>query len=517
MEDSMPKNNDPKTILRMEGIHKSFPGGVFANRGVNLEVQQGEIHCLLGENGAGKTVLMSVLYGLYKQDSGSIFYKNEKFDVHNPKDAIQNRIGMVHQHFMLVETLSVAENIILGQYKPWKVLNNLDPVIKKIQQMSKDYRLNVDPTSLVKDLSVGEQQRVEILKALYHGADLLILDEPTAVLTPQESENLLDFLRQLADKGLTIVFITHKLEEVMQISDRVTILRDGKTITTVNTKETNPRELAKMMVGRDVLMDLNKKEKQPGKVIFSVKNLNVKDERGLPAVKNFSFDVYEREVVGIAGVSGNGQSELALALAGLMDSDFDSIILNDISITKRDLTRLNQLGMAHIPEDRQKMGLILPFSVSENFIAETFNDRPFSKYGFLQFKTIKNYSQSLVKKFSIRVGDVDEEIAHLSGGNQQKVVVARELDRRPKFLLVNQPTRGIDIGATEFVRQQIIAERDGGAAILLISTDLEEIFALSDRILVMFEGQIMGEVSPNPDMIEQVGLLMAGKTIESAL
>lgn len=515
MEDSMPKNDNPQTILRMEEIHKSFPGGVIANRGVNLEVRQGEIHCLLGENGAGKTVLMSILYGLYKPDSGSIYYKNEKFDVHNPKDAIQNRIGMVHQHFMLVETLSVTENIILGQYKPWKVLNNLDPVTKKIQQMSKDYGLNVDPTSLVHDLSVGEQQRVEILKALYHGADLLILDEPTAVLTPQESEHLLDFLRQLADKGLTIVFITHKLEEVMQISDRVTILRDGKTIATVNTKDTNPRELAKMMVGRDVLMDLNKKEKQPGKVIFSVKNLNVKDERGLSAVRNFSFDVHEREVVGIAGVSGNGQSELALALAGLMQSEFDSISLNDLSITKRDLTRLNQLGMAHIPEDRQKMGLILPFTVSENFIAETFNDRPFSKFGFLQFETIKKYSQSLVQKFSIRVGDVDEEIAHLSGGNQQKVVVARELDRRPKFLLVNQPTRGIDIGATEFVRQQIIAERDEGAAILLISTDLEEIFALSDRILVMFEGQIMGEVSPDPDMIEQVGLLMAGKTVES--
>jgi ABC-type uncharacterized transport system ATPase subunit len=513
----MPNNYDPHTLLRMEEIHKSFPGGVFANRGINLEVHQGEIHCLLGENGAGKTVLMSILYGLYKPDSGTIYYKNNKFDVHNPKDAIQNRIGMVHQHFMLVETLSVTENIILGQYKPWKVLNNLDPVIKKIQQMSKEYGLNVNPTSLVQDLSVGEQQRVEILKALYHGADLLILDEPTAVLTPQESEHLLDFLRQLADKGLTIVFITHKLEEVMQISDRVTILRDGKTIATVNTKETNPREMAKMMVGRDVLMDLNKKEKQPGKVIFSVKNLNVKDERGLPAVRNFSFDVHEREVVGIAGVSGNGQSEMALALAGLMKSEFDSIILNNKLITKQDLSRLNQLGMAHIPEDRQKMGLILPFTVSENFIAETFNDHPFSKYGFLQFKTIKNYSQSLVKKFSIRVGDVDEEIAHLSGGNQQKVVVARELDRRPKFLLVNQPTRGIDIGATEFVRQQIIAERDEGAAILLISTDLEEIFALSDRVLVMFEGQIMGEVSPNPDMIEQVGLLMAGKTIESAL
>jgi simple sugar transport system ATP-binding protein len=357
MEDSMPKNDNPQTILRMEEIHKSFPGGVIANRGVHLEVRQGEIHCLLGENGAGKTVLMSILYGLYKPDSGSIYYKNEKFDVHNPKDAIQNRIGMVHQHFMLVETLSVTENIILGQYKPWKVLNNLDPVIKKIQQMSKDYGLNVDPTSLVQELSVGEQQRVEILKALYHGADLLILDEPTAVLTPQESEHLLDFLRQLADKGLTIVFITHKLEEVMQISDRVTILRDGKTIATVNTKDTNPRELAKMMVGRDVLMDLNKKEKQPGKVIFSVKNLNVKDERGLSAVRNFSFDVHEREVVGIAGVSGNGQSELALALAGLMQSEFDSISLNDLLISKRDLTRLNQLGMAHIPEDRQKNGV----------------------------------------------------------------------------------------------------------------------------------------------------------------
>ncbi len=516
MEDCMPKNEDPNIILRMEDIYKSFPGGVHANRGVNLEVRQGEIHCLLGENGAGKTVLMSILYGLYKPDSGCITYKNANFDIHNPKDSIKHRIGMVHQHFMLIETLSVAENIILGQYKPWKVLNNLDPVVNKIKQMSKEYGLNIDPLSLVQNLSVGEQQRVEILKVLYHGADLLILDEPTAVLTPQESEHLLGFLRQLADKGLTIVFITHKLEEVMQISDRVTILRDGKTIATVKTKETNPRELAKMMVGRDVLMELNKKEKIPGKIIFSVKNLNVKDERGLLAVRGVSFEVHEREVVGIAGVSGNGQSELALALAGLLESDYESIILNGHSITKHNIQKLNQLGLAHIPEDRQKMGLILPFSVSENFIAETFNDQPFSRYGFLQFKTIKNYSQSLVKKFSIRTGDVDEEIAHLSGGNQQKVVVARELDRRPKFLLVNQPTRGIDIGATEFVRQQILAERDTGAAILLISTDLEEIFALSDRILVIFEGQIMGEVPADPDQIERVGMLMAGKVEESA-
>ena len=502
-------------IVRMDNIFKSF-SGVQASRGVNLEVNTGEIHCLLGENGAGKTVLMSILYGLYKADAGDIYYNGEKVVIRNPKDAINRRIGMVHQHFMLVPTLTVAENIVLGQYRSWKVLNDMPAVYEKIEKLSNDFDLDVDPAALVQDLSVGEQQRVEILKALYHGADLLILDEPTAVLTPQESEHLLDFLRQLADRGLTIVFITHKLEEVMQVSDRVTILRDGKAITTLNTKDTNPRELAHLMVGRDVLMDLKKKEGQPGKVIFSVRNLRVKDERGLPAVKGVSLEVREREVVGIAGVSGNGQSELALALAGLIASEFDEITLDSKHITKKDLARLNHMGMAHIPEDRQKMGLILPFSVSENFIAETYRDEPFSKAGFLKFRTIKDYSKSLVEKFSIRVGDVDEEIANLSGGNQQKVVVARELDRRPKFLLVNQPTRGIDIGATEFVRQQILAERDMGSAILLISTDLEEIFALSDRILVMFEGEIMGEVPPEEAMLEQVGLMMAGKSVSHA-
>jgi simple sugar transport system ATP-binding protein len=515
IEDSAQKTDNPEIIVRMEDIHKSFPGGVHANRGVDLEVLQGEIHCLLGENGAGKTVLMSILYGLYNPDAGSIFYKNKKLEIHNPKDAIRNRIGMVHQHFMLVETLSVAENIILGKYPPWKILNNMTPVYQKIDQMSNNFGLNVDPTALVQDLSVGEQQRVEILKVLYHGADLLILDEPTAVLTPQEAEHLLGFLRQLADKGLTIVFITHKLEEVMQISDRVTILRDGKTIATVNTRDTNPKDLARMMVGRDVLMDLKKKEGHCGDVVFSVEHLNVKDERGLPALNDISFQVHAQEVVGIAGVSGNGQSELALALAGLMECEFESIKLNQKPINKKDLFNKNHLGMAHIPEDRQKMGLILPFSVSENFIIETYTNQPFSKNGFLQFKKIKNYALSQIKKYNIRVGEVDDEIAHLSGGNQQKVVVARELDRRPKFLLVNQPTRGIDIGATEFVRQQILAERDSGCAILLISTDLEEIFVLSDRILVIFEGKIMGEVIPAHTRIEEIGLMMAGKKIES--
>ncbi|MCS7247409.1 MAG: ABC transporter ATP-binding protein [Anaerolineales bacterium] len=511
MEECAPESADQEFILRMENIYKSFPGGVQANRGITLEVRSGEIHCLLGENGAGKTVLMSILYGLYKPDSGCIYYKGKKLDIHNPKDAIRHRIGMVHQHFMLVPTLTVAENIVLGQYPPWKVLNHMEEVHERIRAMSDEFGLDVDPTKLVQDLSVGEQQRVEILKALYHGADLLILDEPTAVLTPQESEHLLKFLRQLADRGLTIIFITHKLEEVMEVSDRVTVLRDGRVVGTVNTSETNPRELARMMVGREVLMELKKSQTQPGKVIFAVRDLRVRDARGLEAVKGVSFEVREREILGIAGVSGNGQTELALALAGLIDCEFDEMRLDGQILTKHDLHRLHRMGMAHVPEDRQRMGLILPFSVAENFVLKSYRDEPFSKRGFLRFEAIREYSRSQISKFNIRVGDIEEEIAHLSGGNQQKVVVARELDRHPRFLLVNQPTRGIDIGATEFVRQQILAQRDAGAAILLISADLEEIFALSDRILVMFEGRFMGEVPPDPALIEQVGLMMAGK------
>lgn len=514
MEECAPESVGQEYILRMENIYKSFPGGVQANRGITLEVRPGEIHCLLGENGAGKTVLMSILYGLYKPDSGTIYYKGKKLDIHSTKDAIANRIGMVHQHFMLVPTLTVAENVVLGQYPAWKVINDMDKVHERIRAMSDEFGLDVDPAKIVQDLSVGEQQRVEILKALYHGADLLILDEPTAVLTPQESEHLLKFLRDLANRGLTIIFITHKLEEVMQVSDRVTVLRDGKVVGTVNTSDTNPRELARMMVGREVLMELKKAQTEPGKVIFLVRNLRVKDARGLEVVRGVSFEVREREVLGIAGVSGNGQTELALALSGLIESEFDEMRLDGQLITKRDLQRLHRLGMAHIPEDRQKMGLILPFSVAENFVLKTYRDEPFARRGFLRFDAIRDYTRSQVSKFSIRVGDIEEEIAHLSGGNQQKVVVARELDRQPRFLLVNQPTRGIDIGATEFVRQQILAERDAGAAILLISADLEEIFALSDRILVMFEGRFMGEVPPDPALIEQVGLMMAGKTVQ---
>lgn len=499
-------------ILRMENIVKTFPG-VVANRGVSLEVARGEVHALLGENGAGKTVLMSVLYGLFPPDSGEILLGGQPVSIHSPKDAINHKIGMVHQHFMLEPTLTVAENIILGQYPPFAVLNRkrMGEVHDRIRRLSEEFELAIDPVAYVQNLSVGEQQWVEILKVLYHGADLLILDEPTAVLTPQETARLLKFLRDLVQKGMTAIFISHKLEEVMQVSDRVTVLRDGQVIGTCETRETNPRELARMMVGRDVLVDLPRRSSTSGEPVLVVRNLRVRDARGLPAVKGVSLMVREGEIVGIAGVSGNGQTELALALAGLSDDfDFDEIMLANQSLTKKQLLNLDQFQTAHIPEDRQKIGVILPFSVAENFVIEEFRGSRFSRLGFLRRQAIHDYSLDLVRKFGIRVASVNDEIANLSGGNQQKVVVARELERHPRFLLVNQPTRGIDVGATEFVHRQILEERQEGTAILLISTDLEEVFALSDRILVMFEGKIVGELPPDRSLLEEAGLMMAG-------
>lgn len=500
-------------LLRLDNIVKTFPG-VVANDHVSLEVRTGEIHCLLGENGAGKTVLMSILYGLYTPDSGQIYYNGQPLRIHSPKDAINQHIGMVHQHFMLVPTLTVAENIILGQYPFWHVFRNVDKVAERIKELSQERGLNVDPQALISNLSVGEQQRVEIVKALYHGAELLILDEPTAVLTPQETGQLLSLLHTLASHGMTIIFITHKLEEVMQVSDRVTVLRDGKVVATVNTKETNPRQLAHMMVGRDVLMELPRKPAQPGECTLEVTGLTVMNERGLTAVKNVSFEVRTGEIVGIAGVSGNGQTELALALSGLLPSVQGEIRLCG-ELIKLSSHTLSRGGLAHIPEDRIKMGIILPFSVAENLIVHEHGDEPYCHCGFLSFGRITEHAHQLVDKFDIKTSDVDNEIEHLSGGNQQKLVVARELDRNPRFLLVNQPTRGIDIGATEFVLQQILNQRDTGTGILLISTELEELFAVADRILIMYEGQIVGEMPSDRSRIEEVGLMMAGKKLEA--
>jgi len=500
-------------LLRLDNIVKTFPG-VMANDHVSLEVRTGEIHCLLGENGAGKTVLMSILYGLYSPDSGRIYYKGQPLRIRSPKDAINQHIGMVHQHFMLVPTLTVAENIILGQYPFWHVFRDMEKVSERITELSRERGLNVDPYALISSLSVGEQQRVEILKALFHGAELLILDEPTAVLTPQETGQLLSLLHTLAGHGMTIIFITHKLEEVMQVSDRVTVLRDGKVVATVQTKETNPRELARMMVGRDVLMELPRKPAQPGEAVLEVSGLSVVNERGLTAVKNVSFKVRTGEIVGIAGVSGNGQTELALALSGLLSPSQGEIKLCGEPI-KLGTHSPGRGRLAHIPEDRIKMAIILPFSVAENLIIHEHGNEPFCHGGFLSFRRINEHAQELVNKFDIRTSDVDNEIEHLSGGNQQKLVVARELDRQPRFLLVNQPTRGIDVGATEFVLQQILNQRDAGTGVLLISTELEELFAVADRILVMYEGQIVGEMPPDHSRIEEMGLMMAGKKLEN--
>lgn len=497
-------------LLRIDTIVKSF-GPVIANKGVSFDVRAGEIHCLLGENGAGKTVLMSVLYGMYQPDSGQIYYEGKPLTIHSPRDAIHHRIGMVHQHFMLVPTLTVAENIVLGQYKPWDVLRDMTQVAGRIRELSAELGFDVHPEALVENLSVGEQQRVEILKTIYHGADLLILDEPTAVLTPQETAQLLKLLRQLAGHGMTVIFITHKLEEVMQVSDRVTVLRDGRVIATVNTAETSPRELARMMVGRDVLMHLPRTPYRPGEPVLAVEKISVLNERGQEVVHGLTFEVREREIVGVAGVSGNGQTELALALAGLLPTCCGAIRLGGEVIEKLSPHALGHMGMAHLPEDRIKMGIVLPFSVAENMILHEYNHSPYSRKGFLAFRTIAKHAKELVDKFDVRTAGVDTEIQNLSGGNQQKVVVARELQRDPRFMLVNQPTRGIDIGATEFVLQQILAQRDRGSAVLLISTELEELFAISDRILVMYEGQIVGEVPPDRGRIEEVGLMMAGK------
>ena len=500
-----------QTLLQFDNIYKTFPG-VIANNHISFEVRGAEIHCLLGENGAGKTVLMNILYGLFPPDSGQILYKGKPLRIHTPKDAIHHRIGMVHQHFMLVPTLTVVENIVLGQYPFWRVLHDLPNVSEKIRALSCELGMDINPDALISDLSVGEQQRVEIIKTMYHGADLLILDEPTAVLTPQETVQLLTLLRKLSERGMTIIFITHKLEEVMQVSDRVTVLRDGKVINTVNTSDTTTRELARMMVGRDVLMELPRHAAEPGNPVLSVQNLTVTTERGLQAVKNVSFDVCAHEIVGIAGVSGNGQTELVLALSGLLPIQQGSIQVcgKMVKLTPHDLAHA---GMAHIPEDRIKMGVVLPFSVAENLILHDYRDSRYSNRWLLSFRKIANHAWDLVRKFDVRTNDVENEIDHLSGGNQQKVVVARELFREPRVLLVNQPTRGIDIGATEFVLQQILSQRDAGTGILLISTELEEIFALADRILVMYEGKIVGEMQADRSRIEEVGLMMAGKTV----
>jgi simple sugar transport system ATP-binding protein len=497
------------SVVKMENIVKRFPG-VLANNRVNLDVEEGEIHCLLGENGAGKSTLMNILYGLYSPDEGRIFIKEEEVAYRGPSDAIAKGIGMVHQHFMLVPVFTVTENLILGS-EPIKGLSlDIKKAEKEIISLSNKYGLNIDPGSYVQDISVGMQQRVEILKLLYRGADIMIFDEPTAILTPQEVEELYKVMEFLRQKGKTIIFITHKLKEVMEISDRVTVLRDGKVIDTIKTATTNPAELAKMMVGREVLFDVEKPAVEIGRRVLQVENITANDQRGLLALRGLSFDVYAGEVVGIAGVDGNGQTELVEVLTGLRKTESGSITLDGQDMTHKKNRDFIYAGVAHIPQDRLLRGLILDFPLYENMLLGYQDTKPFANGMMLNFQEARNWTASLLEAYDIRAPGVETAAGTLSGGNQQKVIIAREFERNPKILIASQPTRGLDVGAMEFVHHQIMKVKEEGKAVLLVSLELSEVMNLSDRILVIYEGQIQGEFKAGEVEEAELGLMMAG-------
>ncbi len=497
--------------VRMVGITKSFPG-TLANDKVDFEVKEGEVHSLLGENGAGKTVLMSVLYGLYKPDAGLIFVKGQEVKIDSPAKAISLGIGMVHQHFMLVPSLTVAENIVLGR-EPQKQRFLLDTseAIEATYDLSEKYGLEVDPKAVVSTLPVGVQQRVEILKALLRGAEILVLDEPTSVLTPQEVEGLFKAIATLKDKGKSVVFISHKLKEVCRISDRVTVLRKGKIVGTLDKAAINVERLAKMMVGRDVPAPLVEKRQSKGKTILQVEGLRAFNERKILGLKSVSFEVHESEILGIAGVEGNGQTELIEVLVGLRKLEKGTIILEDSTITDAPVQERLRKGLSVIPEDRQKTGLVLDFSVSENLILGQQDQPPFAKKWFaLDLEKEAELADQLIKEYSIQTPTKETLVRYLSGGTQQRVVVAREFSRQPRFIIASQPTRGLDIGATEYVHKKLVEMRDRGCAILLISADLDEIFALSDRIAVIYEGKIVAVKQCDNTNELEIGLLMTG-------
>ena len=496
-------------VIEMKGIGKSFPG-VRANDDINLEIKQGEIHVLLGENGAGKSTLMNILYGLYTPDEGEIMVRGQLVKITNPNVAISLGIGMVHQHFMLVPPFTVAENIVLGS-EPKKGLKlDLDKAIKDVEELSNKYELHVDPYAKVQDISVGMQQRVEILKTLYRGAEILILDEPTAVLTPQEIEELGIILKSLVNEGKSIILITHKLKEVMAMSDVVTIIRRGKMIDTLQTSETNIEELAEKMVGRKVNLLVEKQEAKLGDSVLRVKDVKVLDNRGLEAVKGVSFEVKSGEILGIAGVDGNGQNELVQAITGLRKATEGELIINDEDITNKSPKEIIESGIGYIPEDRHNRGLILNFSLSENAILGDHRSRAFRQRFGLDYKKIREYSKKLIKEFDIRTPNEKIFAKALSGGNQQKLIIAREFDREPSLLVASQPTRGLDVGAIEYVHKRLLEQRDKGKGILLVSLELDEIMSLSDRIAVMYDGKIVGMVDAKDATEIGLGVMMAG-------
>ena len=498
-----------ENVIEMRDITKVF-GEFVANDKINLHLRKGEIHALLGENGAGKSTLMNMLAGLLEPTSGEIAVNGQVVNLDSPSKAAGLGIGMVHQHFMLVEAFTVAENIILGSELTKNGVLDIAGASKEIKALSERYGLAVDPSAKVADISVGAQQRVEILKTLYRGADILIFDEPTAVLTPSEIDELMAILKNLVKEGKSIILITHKLDEIRAVSDRVTVIRRGKSIETVEIAGATNADLAEMMVGRSVSFKTEKQASQPKEVVLSIKDLVVNENRGVPAVKNLSLDVRAGEIVGIAGIDGNGQSELIQAITGLRKVESGSIELKGDSIVGLHPRQITELSVGHVPEDRHRDGLILEMMISENIALQTYYKEPHSKNGILNYSNITSYAKKLMEEFDVRAASEIVPAAALSGGNQQKAIIAREIDRDPDLLIVSQPTRGLDVGAIEYIHKRLIEERDNGKAVLVVSFELDEILNVSDRIAVIHDGKIQGIVSPETTNKQELGVLMAG-------
>ncbi|RDW17781.1 ABC transporter ATP-binding protein [Oceanobacillus chungangensis] len=500
-------------VIEMLNIRKEFPG-IIANDNITIQLKKGEIHALLGENGAGKSTLMNVLFGLYQPEKGEIRVNGKKENITSPNKANDLGIGMVHQHFMLVESFTVTQNIVLGK-EPRKKTGtiDIDKARKEIQELSDRYGLRVDPDAKISDISVGMQQRVEILKTLYRGAEVLIFDEPTAVLTPQEIKELIEILKSLTREGKSIILITHKLKEIMEVCDTCTIIRKGKGIGTVKVAETNPIELASLMVGREVNFKTEKKVAEPKENVLEIENLYVKDSRKVDLVKGLDLNIRAGEIVGIAGVDGNGQSELIESITGLRKARSGVIKLNNKDITNLSPRKITESGVGHIPEDRHRFGLVLDYSIGENIVLQTYYKKPYSKVKILNYKEIFNKAEQLIKEYDVRTPSVYTKARALSGGNQQKAIIGREVDRSPDLLIAAQPTRGLDVGAIEFIHKKLIEERDKGKAVLLVSFELDEILNVSDRIAVMFDGKVVAIVNPEETNEQELGMLMAGSKV----
>ena len=497
-------------VIEMNHITKKF-GAFKANDDITLQVKKGEIHALLGENGAGKSTLMSVLFGLYQPEEGQIKMNGQEVKINNPNDANMLGIGMVHQHFKLVHNFTVLESIVLGHETVKNGVLKMEDARKKVMELSEKYKFKIDPDAYISDITVGMQQRVEILKMLYCDNEVLIFDEPTAVLTPQEVNELMKVMLQLVQEGKSIIFITHKLNEIKAVANRCSVLRKGKYIGTIDVAQTSKEEMSEMMVGRKVNFVIDKKEMNPGEPVLEIKNMTIHSKNKKDSVKNVSFSVRKGEILTIAGIDGNGQSELVYGITGLMPIDEGEIFLNQKNITKESIRQKCLDGLAHIPEDRHKDGLVLDYTLQENLVLQTYYTKEFQNRGFLKFDAIRQYAKKLIEQFDIRsVQGEDSMVRGMSGGNQQKAIIARELDRNPEIVIAVQPVRGLDVGAIEYIHKQLIAQRDSGKAVLLVSLELDEVMNVSDRILVMYEGEIVADLNPKNTTVEELGLYMAG-------